>query len=101
MTETLTALGLQLIDEQLKTLNTLIDMAHKDKQKEVKYIAASRENSATKMYNLMNAVIGGRIINENNFIANRSQPKLHSGSIEKISNKLDKTWQHELMGVIC
>ena len=40
---TLTALGLQLIDEQLKTLNSLIDMAHKEKQKEVKYLAASEK----------------------------------------------------------
>ena len=51
-----------LIEECQKTLNSLIDMAHKDKQKQVKYLAASRENATTKSYNLMNAIVGGRIM---------------------------------------
>ena len=60
----LTALGLQLTDEQLKTLNILIGMAHEDKQKEIKYRAASRTNAATKTHNLINAITGGPIVDD-------------------------------------
>ena len=84
---------LTLVDECKKTLDMLIDMANKDKQKQVKYLAASRENAATKSFNAIAAITGGRIINEDNLIVNRSQPKLHSGS-ERSSPKLEKIWQH-------